>query len=195
MTTIYVDEYTYPCQVIINIINLFSLDINIKNISEYKRNHYKVPVVEYQRKYIVYNNFSDLISILSKYHKVDISLDTIYDKIIKELYSNYVPHEMIRNLLKEKSIRFHTKNGYQLIHHFVLSNNHMLLKYCFYKYGYELKELLTMAYCDEDDNKVIGNQNVMHIANIKNKEMYDKYNKYLPSLQTLDNNNKYPKDY
>lgn len=194
MTTIYVDDYTYPCQTLISLINIFSLDINIKNISEYERNHYRVPVIEYFRKNIVYSDFQDLISKLSKIHKKEITLDSIFDKIKNSLYTNYYSQETIRNLLKEKSIRHHIKDGYQLIHHIVICNNHNLFKYYAYKYGFELKETLTIAFADADGNRVIGNQNVMHTAKIKNKEMF-KYYSYMPFLKLKDNNDKNPDDY
>ena len=194
MLKIYIDYGVYTCQVINSINDLFSLNIEINDILEYKWNHYKVPVLEYNNKPIIYNDFNDLLFKISNILNINITINDIYDKIIENLYSNDTNNNLIMTLLKEKNIRFHIKEGYQIIHHIIISKNDTLFKYFCSRYGSELKELLTDEYINNNE-RIVGKQNILHTASIKNKEMYLKYCKYLFFLNLQDNDNKFPNDY
>lgn len=205
MLTLYTSYSCPSCDYTKSLLKLyFDKDsIKIDDAKNLSITYSKVPVIKVDTEYINnYNDFEDFIKQLSNLTKVNISLDDIYNKLLKMIYSLNDEEDkaneeimLLFDLMKIKDINYYHNKGYLLAHHIISSGNNNLIKKFIITFFDKLNSFLTETYIFNNTSFKIyipSGQNLKHIAAQNNPEIYNKL-KIIHEIE--DECGYFPKDY
>jgi hypothetical protein len=113
-------------------------------------------------------------------HNINISLTSIYSKLLEIIYNEDeekedINYSIFTKLYKLSEIRFHYEKGFLLAHHIVSSTNKKLLRFLIITYNNELKLYLTKPYIFNNSGFIIcqtDEQSILHVSAQNNNENY-----------------------
>ena len=193
MLTLYTSDLCPFCYITKSLLKLyFDKDsIKIDDVKNLTITYSKVPVIKVDSEFINnYNDFEDFIKQLSHLTKLNISLDDIYNKLLKIIYSledtdtntntdidSDKEIMILFDIMKIKDINYYHNKGYLLAHHIISSGNNTLIKKFILTFFDKLNSFLTKTYIFNNTSFKIyipSRQNLKHIAAQNNPEIFNK---------------------